>query len=506
MKIIETDKITPGSLNSLDEYHTYCGLDSCLTHEILGKTKPQLDETTTRVYNFSRALQAPILEIMLRGIETDRYQVGRLIGIFTKRKEVLFTIAQEYSWAMWDRGINPNSHQQVKELFYEYMGLPKIYKFEKGVKKLTVNRDALEKLQMYRYARPMAMVILAYKDLAKKIGVLRSGIDEDGRMRFSYNIGGTNTGRLSSNKNVFGGGTNGQNITDELRRIFIAEEGRKFAYLDLEQAESRKVAYLSGDQNYIDACESSDLHVAVAKLIWPELDWSPNGEPTHDREVAEKKFWRHWSYRDLSKRGGHLTNYMGQAPANARNLHISVDLMKKFQSTYFKAFPGIKRWHTDVARVLQTKSQITTAMGRKRLFFGRGWEDDILRKAVAYDPQSSVGDILNLGMYRVWKSVKEARLLAQLHDAILISYKDDPVIEERVLKQAKECLIIPLNITETRLRNPVTRLMHIPVDIVVGWNWSKASNDNPDGLVKYRGPEQRVRQVSPSTDLLKLIM
>jgi DNA polymerase I-like protein with 3'-5' exonuclease and polymerase domains len=197
--------------------------------------------------------------------------------------------------------------------------------------------------------------------------------------------------------------------------------------------------------------------------------------------------------------------------SNAKNLHLSVEVMKHFQSTYMKKFSGIKRMHTDVARELQTESQITTPLGRKRLFFGRGYEDDILRKGVAYRPQSGVGDLLNLGMWRVWKYMQgEVQLLGQLHDAILIQYDDDPAVERRVIACAIALMTIPVMVTDVRLRGAETREMVIPVDASVGWNWAKVdkrdAGKNPDGLLTYKGGDKRRRLVSPSTELLKRVM
>ena len=521
--IINTATLKPHDGTPLDRHQVYCGLDSCVTLEVQPIIKDKLDKETQLIYDFSRALQAPVMEMSLRGILTDGYEVDRLIHIYGKRRQRIYDIIQRYAMVIWGATLNPGSHKQLKEFFYDVMGIPKIYKFEKGERKLTVNRDALTQIQQYRYARPIAIAVLSYRDMAKKIGVLKSGIDDDERMRFSWNIGGTNTGRFSANENVYGGGTNSQNITDELRKIFVAEEGKKFAYLDLAQAESRVTAYISGDEGYISACESEDLHTSIAKLIWPELDWSsgPNRNPAADRETAEQKFWRHWSYRDLSKRGGHLTNYMGQPAANAKKLNISLETMKRFQYLYFKAFPGVKRAHVDVARNLQTTAIVVTPLSRKRLFFGRNYEDDVLRKAVAYSPQSTVADILNLGMWRVWREmlgpntaatkvnfsgVAGSVLLSQLHDAILIQYDDDPDVERRVIARAIELMTIPIQVTDIRLRGAETREMVIPVDATVGWNWAKASKNNLDGLIPYEKNSERTRLVSPETDLLQRVM
>jgi hypothetical protein len=67
------------------------------------------------------------------------------------------------------------------------------------------------------------------RELAKKIGVLKTKIDPDGRIRTSYNIGGTNTGRFSSSFSEFGTGCvrpSAETLTPEgWRRIDTIKDG-----------------------------------------------------------------------------------------------------------------------------------------------------------------------------------------------------------------------------------------------------------------------------------------
>lgn len=491
----------PGQYVGLARKSIYCGLDTCVTREVFDVTKEQHTPDTQLIYDFERASQAPALEMMLRGIKIDNYERFRLLRFYEKQRERLEDILYIYLKAMGWFPISPKfarSHVQLKKFFYEFLGLPKQYLYDKGQRKLTCNRDALEALQAYRYARPVISAILKSRDIGGYINVLKSGVDADGRMRFGFNVAGTETGRWSSNENAFGSGTTGHNITNLMRRIFIADEGYKLAYADLEQAESRVVGYISEDEAYIEACESGDLHTQVAKVIWPEVNWT--GDPEVDREKAELLFYRHWSRRDLSKRGGHLTNYYGQAASNAKKLHVTTDVMKKFQFEYFKEYKGIPIWHTSTATTIQTKGVMTTHLGRRRYFMGRRYDDTTLREAIANEPQSIVGDLLNLGMYRVWKYSNINYLLSQLHDAILVQFKEEG--EEEAIAELKEMLTIPVQING--------REMVIPVEVTVGWNWAKYDykkpERNPDGLKVCHGGDDRTRQVSPSTPLMKRII
>ncbi|KKL08819.1 hypothetical protein LCGC14_2572050, partial [marine sediment metagenome] len=190
------------------------------------------------------------------------------------------------------------------------------------------------------------------------------------------------------------------------------------------------------------------------------------------------------------------TNYYGQAASNAKKLHVTIDVMKKFQSGYFKEYKGIPIWHVSTASTLQTCGVMTTQLGRRRYFMGRRYDDATLREAIANEPQSTVGDLLNLGMYRVWKYSIINYLLSQLHDAILTQFKEED--EEEAVAELKEMLTIPVQINE--------REMIIPVEVLVGWNWAKYDykkpERNPDGLRFCPGGDDRTRQISPSTPLM----
>ena len=516
MPIVRSEQLNASTLAQLSEpevHQVYCGLDCAITFEVLeevsalcGITAEEVpsepSESWPSTYNFERALQAPALDMMLRGFKIDQYE--RAKGIERTERELTVVRAQldllanhVLTGTAAGPGLNPNSPKQLKDFFYARMKLPEIWISQKGERKLSLNREVLEKLELYFHARPLIALILEARDLAKRLSVLKTEVSSDGRMRTSYNIGGTNTGRWSSSSNAEGTGTNLQNITAELRSMFVADAGWKICGIDLEQAESREVGLLCGilfnDWSYLDACEGGDLHTTTAKLIWPDLPWT--GDKARDKELAERKFYREFSYRDMSKRGGHGSNYLGTPFTMSRHLKVPVRLMENFQASYFEAFPCIPSWHRWTAERLQREGVLVTPFGRRRQFFGRSDDDATLRKAIAFSPQSSTGDRLNLGLWRIWKYMPEVQLLAQVHDAVYFQFMDlGPAYEASVVSRALEL------ITNISLSAPNGRIFLVPGEAKVGWNWGGRGKDgtNADGLVKWspRSPDLRTR--SPS--------
>lgn len=446
----------------------------------------QNDPSARLVYDFERGMQGPALEMMRRGFRIDRYQRRVETERLAKTKDRLESILNSYGAATWGRPINARSHTQLKELFYQVYNLPEQFKFEKGERKVTINREALEKLSAYYQVLPIINAVLAVRDVGKLLSTIETEIDPDGRMRTTYNVAGTETGRWSSAASAFGTGTNLQNLTPEIRRMFVADDEYVLCNIDEEQAESRVMGLLiwaiCGDPSYLLANETGDVHTAVARLCWPHLPW--NGDLKHDREVAEQPFYRHFSYRDMSKRGGHLTNYYGTPPTMARHLKVEESITAEFQRVYFKAFPGLREYHHWVAREIGINQELTTPLGRRRIFFGRPGDDSTLREAIAYIPQSTVGDILNCALWRIWRYCPDIQLLAQVHDSICFQTKE-PVLAPSV-KEARRLASIPIEFKG--------KTLVIPTDAKVGWNWaddeiktSRGKLKNPDGLRKWKG-------------------
>lgn len=510
MRAIKTHELNLLSMpaSETDKLWLYNGLDCCVTAEVFDETAPILDNQTRSTYEFEKSLQAPVLEMKLRGILVDEQTRVEVIDDYEKQKDHISEGLEEIlSEGVGIRGLNPNSPAQLKRLFYDVLGLPPIKKrTPKGTYEPTVNRDALEQLSSYFLAEPLINHILRLRDLNKKIGVLKTEIDPDGRMRTSYNIAGTTTGRFSSSLSDFGTGGNLQNIEEQLRSAFVADPGYKFAYIDLEQAESRAVGAIEWnlfqDERYLDACESGDLHTSVCRLAWGAgLPWT--GDLRVDKQLAEQPFYRQHSYRHMAKVLGHGTNYNGKPYTMAKHTKLDAKLIAEFQFKYFNAFPAHQRWHASVASELYQTGRLDTLTGRRRWFFGRRDDDATIREAIAYNPQGTVGDLLNMGMLKVWRENK-CQLLLQIHDAILVQYPEEQ--EDEILPQILKTIQVPLELNGGRV-------LLIPSEALVGWNWAKQKTDdkgnvigNPDGLRKYKGHDDRRRDRQPKITQLDRVL
>jgi DNA polymerase I-like protein with 3'-5' exonuclease and polymerase domains len=539
MTIFKTEELTPSTILSQSENdQVYCALDCCLTLEIFEELQTTYGEASgfpqdwKGIYDFECALQGPYLEMMQRGFAVD--DLGRRQAAEELRGRIawLEDLLDEFASAVWDetfkhpktkrvQALNAKSPAQLKRFFYQAMRLPEVWLSQKGERKLSVNREALEKLDQYLYARPFVNIILTIRDLAKQLEVFETGIDSDGRFRSSYNIAGTETGRPSSSKNAFGTGRNAQNIAPGLRYVFVADPGKIMVVVDLEQVEARDVGFFCGclfdDWTFLDACESGDLHTNNAKRIWPELGWT--GDKKADRLLADKNFYRDFSFRDMAKRGSHLSNYMGTAWTAARSLKVPISIMEEFQARYCRggkaiepAYPCIPRWWQWTAQQLQTTHQLITPFGRRRHFFGRPGDDTTLREAIAFMPQSTTADRMNLGLWRVWKQMPEVELLAQTYDSITFQFDETLPVDATIQKVLK--------LIEVELFSPSGRRYVVPGEAKLGYCWgaqvtqehidkAKAEGKKPPklnlgGLVKWQ-PGQKIKSQRQELGLRRIM-
>lgn len=492
-RIINTATSTPDDIpTQWERDQIYNGLDCCVTREVFDAEVPQFDATTAATYAFSKALQAPAIEMKCRGVLIDQARKTEVLDEFYDKLDQLERQLERIVLeGVGMAGFNWRSNADLQTLFYERLQIPVITKMGRP----TVDRGAREKLESYTAAKSIVMHLNAMAELGKKISVLKTEIDPDGRMRTSYNIAGTDTGRFSSSFSEFGTGGNLQNIEESIRPIFIADQGYKWAKCDAKSGESFVVGAIEwnlfDDGRYLEACETGDPHTAVARICWPNLPWT--NKLKADKALAETPYYRHYTHRFMCKKLGHGSNYGGRADTLAAQSKLPTEVVKAFQPLYFSAFPAHQEWHRWLEAELAAKGYLTSVGGRKRWFFGRRTDPDTLRAALAYDPQETLARVVNQAMLHIWRTRPDVSVMMHDHDALTFQYPEH--LEDEVLHSLLPALIQPIP-----LRNG--RTLAIPYDCEVGWNKGHYdARTNPNGLRSYVPGDQNRRRV-PEAGLL----
>jgi DNA polymerase I-like protein with 3'-5' exonuclease and polymerase domains len=521
-------KLPPGQL--LD--WAYNAVDCTVTREIHDNLQPLLDRDpeAKRTYAFERAVQAPAFAMTERGILVDgvmrqqeaiatKREFNRLVKAIAKDPEIvavwdgaeketgvcLLSTRKDHrhTWEKWEKGksevgrvcsscgaprlkIKPfsvTSSRQRVHLFYTLWKM-KVQTGKTG--EVTADKEAMGRLKN-QYPKRAALIdkMLETANLQKQLTVLEARLTKDGRYPTGFRVGNAWTGRWSSTKNHYGEGGNAQNIAERHRHVFVSDPGYLLDYGDLMQAESNVVAHLAGDEEYIAAHKSGDVHTYVTRLVWPEgcggKPWT--GDLALDKPIAKQL--PEWDpapghdFRFQSKRIQHGSNF-GLTPIGISYIaHIPQAAAFAAQAGYFRAFPGIPGWQRSVAQKVQNGERLVNPLGRPIRLFGRPWDKHTIRQGLAFLPQSTVADIINVAVWRVWQELepKEAQLLAQVHDALLLQFlKDRPEIARRVM----ELMIVPVPVVDYK---GVTRMATVLTEAAVGENWGHFNKDtNPHGI------------------------
>lgn len=431
----------------MNTFWTYNATDAVLTLECALKIREELAERGLTEFDerYVQALLHPLFEMTARGVRFDRQECRRM-----KTQMVQETV--ELQGAL-DKAVghplNVGSSKQMTQWLYTELGLPKQEKARKGKenKTLTADDEALEVL--YTATKNEALhTVLEIRERNKIVSTyLGMKIDGDNRFRCTYNIAGTETGRLSSSATGRGVGCNGQNIPPSVRRLFLPDEGKVLINADLSQAEARVVAYLAEDRALIEVFDQGgDIHKKNAAKMFNKPEAA----------ITEEE-------RYLAKRSVHGLNYGMGYVTFAQQCGIPQTTAKKVYNVYFTTFPRIKVWHMRVEGELKKSRTLTTPLGRQRMFFGR-FGKELVKEGLAFVPQSVVADIVNQGIIALsekWKGNRDTELLLQVHDSVVV--QTTPGRVDEVCREIHEALTVPVVIQG--------RTLTIPVDFKVGENW-----------------------------------
>jgi len=430
----------------------YNALDAVITLEVAFEIEKRLRDFGTHdfYHGFVNKLIFPYMEVQNGGMAIDLAKKEEAVSELEKNlTQLLSQIEKEVG-----QPLNPQSPKQLQTYFYETKGYEAYLNRKTG--RPSCDDEALRRLYR-KYEDPVIPFIREYRDKAKLKGTLATPVDCDGRIRTSYILSGTETGRLASRTHVFGSGTNLQNIPRKgiAKEIFIAAEGNTLIGADLSQAEARVVAFLSRDPGLIKLFgdRGRDVHSENAALIF-------GGKPEDYPETEE---------RQIAKTTTHAANYDISYKSYALTLGIPEKEGKRILDTYHNLYPGIRRWHRETIETLERNNRIlVTPWGRKRRFFGR-WGDSLFKEAFAYIPQSTVADLINKGLLRLYSALKtkfakreKAWIRLQVHDALYVECEES--VQEEVLNLVIWAMEIPITIGE--------KTLVIPAEAHVGKTWN----------------------------------
>ena len=411
----------------------------------------------------------PVLRAMLRGVYV-RPDVKNKMALdiqeeLSKREAFLFNVL--------GHSINPSSPKQMQALFYEDLRQSPIMKRVivdgRTVMRPTCDDEALTKIAAREpLLRPICNAIADIRTLNKFYGdFVMMPLDEDGRMRCSFNIAGDAGGksapysyRLSSSKNPFGSGGNLQTIPSEkskssgkaaargsmdftlpnIRSMYGPDPGFTFFDMDLDRADLQVVVWESGEADFMKMLRMGvDMHLANAFLIdrapLPPMEELVETHPKYPDHRGPRKH-----SREFSKVFCHATNYGGGAKTVAAHTGKTVHEIDTAQKYWFGAHPGIRLWHERTLQQINKHRFVENKWGYRWYIFDR--LDALLPEALAWVPQSTVGILINKIWTAFYKRVPEVQVLLQVHDSLAGQFPTHR--KEYLLPKMREASRIPI--------------------------------------------------------------
>ena len=347
---------------------------------------------------------------------------------------------------------NINSTQQFGHILFDKLGLPPVKKTKTGY---STSAEVLEKL---RGRHPIVEAVLDYRQLAKLKSTYVDGlmkvIAPDGRIHTSFQNTVTATGRLSSTE------PNLQNIPvrtelgAELRKMFVAPEGKVLVDADYSQIELRLLAHIAGDEHMIAAFRSGeDIHTVTASQVFGV----PPESVTHEmrRRAKAVNFGIVYGISDFS-----LSQDIGVTRAEAR----------EYMEKYFEKYSGVHAYMTRVVEQAKENGWVSTLMGRRRWLPELKSSNFNLRSfgervALNMPIQGTAADIIKLAMIKVRDKLLseglEARLVLQVHDELIVE------CPETETERVKELL-------EGEMEHVVELALPLTAEAHAGRSWAEA--------------------------------
>lgn len=445
---------------------TYNCQDVVSTLESAIKLERELEGWGVRQgYDFQMNLQFPGTKMIVKGMNCSGEEKDKLVKHYCKVRDE----SQARIDFVAERHINVKS-PQLKNFLYVELGLPA--RFDKYSGNPTTNKDALLRIKSaLRDDDPRRVLISDVINVSEMRKLIESYADVkvdpyDGRMRFSYSVAGTETWRGVMGKSTFGGGFSMQTAPvrtaegRKIRQLFVADEGKRLANMDLARAEAMLVAWMANEVLMIEMFQrGEDTHWHNAKLIAQELGMKDVTMETPYNPSNDE----HYHLRYAGKQCAHAIHYkMGPRVMRGTLLNHGLDLPEKTCKsiivTYRVQRPAIPQWHLRVDYDLKRTRTITTpevgGVSKKRVFFGRT-DDALLREALAFNPQCTTGLVLHTILQRTSDEFthKGLDILQESHDSFLFQFPED-WDEVALFKKIDEMGDLPMMIGGRELNIP----------------------------------------------------
>ena len=380
-----------------------------LIYQLYGVLEPKIQDLgmDKLLYKLELPLCRVLAEMELAGVYVDRQALKDFGEMLAKRIDE----TQAEIYALAGGAFNINSTKQLGEVLFEKLNLPALKKTKRGY---STNAEVLEKLRPYH---PIIDLILEYRKYTKLKSTYVDGLEKeiapDGRIHTVFQNTVTATGRLSSTE------PNLQNIPvrtplgAEMRKMFLAPEGRVLVDADYSQIELRLLAHIADDKAMQDGFRTgADIHAITASQVMGV----PLDEVTKEMRSSAKavNFGIVYGISEFSLAG---------------DIGVSMQEAKAYMNRYFEKYSGVHRYQKEIVEQAKVNGYVSTLMGRRRWLPELKSSNHNLRSfgervALNMPIQGTAADIIKQAMLAVYRRLSaehmEGKLILQVHDELIV--------------------------------------------------------------------------------------
>ncbi|MCF0177892.1 MAG: DNA polymerase I [Bacteroidales bacterium] len=408
------------------------------------------------LYKLYEEIEMPLICVLAdmeyEGVKIDTDHLARFGSTLALQ---LSQIEQDVRELVDEPALNISSPKQIGVLLYEKLNL--------NSKVKTNSRNSYptdeETLQALADKHPVIEKILEYRGVKKLLSTYIEPLPalahaSNGKVHTTYTQSLTATGRLSSIK------PNLQNIPvrtemgREIRKAFVPSYGGYIVAADYSQIELRLMAHLSGDSAMIsDFLQGDDIHAATAAKIFD----------VHVSEVTKEQ-------RRQAKTANFGIIYGISAFGLSQRLGIARAESKALIDEYFRHYPAVKQYISDIAAKAREQGYVETIFGRRRYLPDINSRNVTVRSlaernAVNAPIQGSAADIIKIAMIRIANRIKneklQSRMVMQVHDELIFD----------VVPQETDYLI---GMVKEEMEGVCALSVPLLVDVNKGANWLEA--------------------------------
>ncbi|WP_180060591.1 DNA polymerase I [Acinetobacter sp. YH12135] len=395
----------------------YAAEDAHVTYrlyEVLSAKLQKHPELVNILHNIEMPVARVLTSMEENGIQLDLKFLDQLGVDFSQTMQDLENQIVELA----GENFNVSSPKQVGEILFDKLGL-------KGGKKTATGQYSTSESVLEKIEHPISSLILDYRGLSKlkstyTDGLLKQANNDTHRVHTSYHQALTATGRLSSTD------PNLQNIPirteigRQIRKAFVAPEGRVLLAADYSQIELRLMAHFSQDDALLDAFN--------------------HGQDVHRRTAAEVLGIALEDVTSDQRRQAKAVNFgllYGMSEFGLiRQLGFTREESQNYIKQYFQRYPGIYEYMQRTRQVALEQGFVETILGRRLYTPDIAARNMMVRKAaeraaINAPLQGSAADIIKMAMIEVDKMLPQAqaKMLLQVHDELVFEVDADAANE-----------------------------------------------------------------------------